>query len=412
MSILAESIKLFSVIVLIVVLLRFRVDLGLTMFIASLTLSLLFRIGLKTVFYNIYLTIIDPITLLLIGTVVFVYILSGILKRTRSMKEIVGSLQYMVNDYRLILFFIASFLGLIPMASGAMFSAPLAKEIGESNQMSPEEIMLSNYWFRHVWEFIWPLVPGVVLYTSMIGISSRELMVKQFPFSIFALLVGFAWMYLHIKKRNNNKNNKIEHSNFRLQLWTFLKSAWSILLIILLVMFFKVHLLIALLISIVLLMVVHRVSVNMFLEIIRHDIPIKVVTMIIGIMLFKQILDTTNSLEPISRFLSEIGINIWVILFLIPLLMGSLTGMTAGFVGVSFPIILPLMMKNGSLNMSMAMFAYLAGFSGMMLSPMHLCFSLTVEYLQVDLTKLYKKLLPNVLILIIISSVYIFIFTQ
>lgn len=408
MSILAESIKLFSITVLIVVLLRFRVDLGLTMFIASLTLSLLFQIGLKTLFYNIYLTIIDPITLLLIGTVVFVYMLSGILKRTRSMKDIVGSLECMVSDYRLILFFIASFLGLIPMTSGAMFSAPLAKEIGESNEMSPEEIMLSNYWFRHVWEFIWPLVPGVVLYTSMIGISSRELMVIHLPFSIFALLLGFFWMYLNIKKRNNSKT---EHNNFRLQLWTFLKSAWSILLIILLVMFFKVHLLIALLISIVLLIVVHRVSGTMCLGIIRHDIPVKVVAMIVGIMLFKQILDTTNSLEPISRFLSEIGINIWVILFLIPLLMGSLTGMTAGFVGVSFPIILPLMMKDGSLNMSMAMFAYLAGFSGMMLSPMHLCFSLTVEYLQVDLTKLYKKLLPNVLILIIISFVYIFIFT-
>ena len=404
-----ESIKLFSVTILIVFLLRMRCDLGLTMFLASLSLSILFKIGFKSLFYNAYLTIIDPITLLLVGAVVFVYILSGILKRTKNMEGIVGSLQYLIADHRLILFLIASFLGLIPMVSGAMFSAPLVKEIGEKSRVKSEDMMLSNYWFRHVWEFIWPLIPGVALYASMLGISLSEMMVRQFPLTIIALGIGFFWMFLSIEKRNNHNKNL---NDYKSHLLTFLQGVWPILLVLSLVLFLRVHLLTALSVSAILLIIVHKLSLKTLLEIIKYDIPLKVVTMIFGIMLFKQILNATNSLGSVSQFLSDMGINIWAILFVIPFLLGLLTGITAGFVGVSFPIVLPLITKSGSPNLSMAMFAYLAGLSGMMLSPMHLCLALTAEYFKVDLSKLYKKLFLNVSALIILGSIYIILFVR
>jgi len=386
-----------------------RCDLGLTMFLASLSLSILFKIGFKSLFYNAYLTIIDPITLLLVGAVVFVYILSGILKRTKNMEGIVGSLQYLIADHRLILFLIASFLGLIPMVSGAMFSAPLVKEIGEKSRVKSEDMMLSNYWFRHVWEFIWPLIPGVALYASMLGISLSEMMVRQFPLTIIALGIGFFWMFLSIEKRNNHNKNL---NDYKSHLLTFLQGVWPILLVLSLVLFLRVHLLTALSVSAILLIIVHKLSLKTLLEIIKYDIPLKVVTMIFGIMLFKQILNATNSLGSVSQFLSDMGINIWAILFVIPFLLGLLTGITAGFVGVSFPIVLPLITKNGSPNISMAMFAYLAGLSGMMLSPMHLCLALTAEYFKVDLSKLYKKLFLNVFALIIFGSIYIILFVR
>ena len=186
-----ESIKLISVIVLIIIMLRLRWDLGLTMFLSSILLNFLFHISFKGLLYNIYFAVTDSTTLQLIGIVVLVYIMSGILKRTKSMEGIVYSLQQIVSDYRIILFLVASFLGFIPMPSGAMFSAPLLKEIGEENQMSPEEIMFSNYWFRHVWEFFWPLIPGVALYISIIGVSVRDIVITQFPLTIFALSIGF-----------------------------------------------------------------------------------------------------------------------------------------------------------------------------------------------------------------------------
>ena len=404
--ILAEAIKIISVIILIVVLLGLKWNLGLIMFVSSVFLGILFQQGFYELATNLYLAIIDYTTLQLIGIIVLVYILSSILIRTKSMEGIEKSLQNIVSDYRLIVFFIASFLGLIPMPAGAMFSAPLLKEIGVKNNMSSEEIMFFNYWFRHIWEFVWPLIPGVLLYTSVTGLDIRQVMIFQSPLVFIALIIGLSWMYLSLKRKKNNEINSESPG----QQWLLLfKSIWSILFIIFLVLFIKINLLIALTVTTIMLVIIYReILLPKLKEIIFYDISFKVVFLVVGIMFFKQVLENTNSMEQISLLFSALGINIWVILFFIPFLLGFLTGSTAGFVGISFPIIMPLLIQSGTLNMPMVIIAYVAGFSGMMMSPMHLCFTVTVEYLKADILKFYKRLSISIVGLIMISSIYVF----
>lgn len=404
--ILAEAIKIISVIILIVVLLGLKWNLGLIMFVSSVFLGILFQQGFYELATNLYLAIIDYTTLQLIGIIVLVYILSSILIRTKSMEGIEKSLQNIVSDYRLIVFFIASFLGLIPMPAGAMFSAPLLKEIGVKNNMSSEEIMFFNYWFRHIWEFVWPLIPGVLLYTSVTGLDIRQVMIFQSPLVFIALIIGLSWMYLSLKRKKNNEINSESPG----QQWLLLfKSIWSILFIIFLVLFIKINLLIALTVTTIMLLIIYReILLPKLKEIIFYDISFKVVFLVVGIMFFKQVLENTNSMEQISLLFSALGINIWVILFFIPFLLGFLTGSTAGFVGISFPIIMPLLIQSGTLNMPMVIIAYVAGFSGMMMSPMHLCFTVTVEYLKADILKFYKRLSISIVGLIMISSIYVF----
>jgi uncharacterized protein len=404
---LTEAIKLFSIIMLIVILLRLKLDLGLVMFISSILLGLLFQLSFYGIINNIYLTVSDPNTLELVGIVVLVYILSSILRRTKSMDGIISSLLNIVVDYRLILFFIASFLGLIPMPAGAMFSAPLLREIGARNNMNSEDIMFANYWFRHVWEFVWPLIPGVLLYASVIGVDIREIMIFQFPFTIIALSIGFFWMYTHLE---SNNNFQINYKDWKPQIRTLFQSVWSILLIIFLVLFLKINLLVSVSISIILLLIIQRISMKELRDIIFQDVSFKVVIMIIGIMLFKQVLENTDSMTQLPQFFSAIGINVWVVLFFIPFLLGFLTGITTGFIGITFPILMPLMTQGGSLNVSMAMLAYLAGYIGMMVSPMHLCLTVTIEYLNANILKFYKILSIHLLILLSLSALYLFLF--
>jgi hypothetical protein len=56
----------------------------------------------------------------------------------------------------------------------------------------------------------------------------------------------------------------------------------------------------------------------------------------------------------------------------------------------------------------MVVFAYVAGFVGMMMSPMHLCFTVTVEYLKVNIFSFYKTLAIHLLVLLVASSIYIY----
>jgi hypothetical protein len=47
--------------------------------------------------------------------------------------------------------------------------------------------------------------------------------------------------------------------------------------------------------------------------------------------------------------------------------------------------------------MAALVLAFSMGYAGMMLSPVHLCFLLTVDYFSTSLIKVYKYLLPCVM---------------
>ena len=100
------------------------------------------------------LAITDPKALRLIGTIVLVFALNSILKKIEGLKGIVDSLQKLGNDYRFILAFIPSFLSLLPMPAGAIFSAPIVNEVSNKVNLTAEKKFCVNYWFRHILGFI------------------------------------------------------------------------------------------------------------------------------------------------------------------------------------------------------------------------------------------------------------------
>jgi len=96
--------------------------------------------------------------------------------------------------------FIPALLGLIPMPAGAMFSAPMVKEVGGRVGLTPEEETFVNYWFRHIWEFVWPLFPGIILFAGLLKVEIQKVILVQFPLTIVTVIVGFIWEYKNLKK--------------------------------------------------------------------------------------------------------------------------------------------------------------------------------------------------------------------
>ncbi len=127
--------------------------------------------------------------------------------------------------------------------------------------------------------------------------------------------------------------------------------------------------------------------------------------------------------DPFAFFLGimadllRIVLIVLVLLFLIKknwdlglvLFLGTLlTGVNHAYVGISFPILLPIF---GSENpdMVLVLFAYVSGFVGILLSPAHLCLVLTLDFFKADLRDVYKILLwPTVVIFIAAFLVLLF----
>jgi hypothetical protein len=85
------------------------------------------------------------------------------------------------------------------------------------------------------------------------------------------------------------------------------------------------------------------------------------------------------------------GIPERLMVMALPFISGLATGITVGFVGASFPIVIPLMAGEslGSL-LSVTVLAFASGFMGVMLSPVHVCLVVTSQHFK-------TRVLPNAL---------------
>lgn len=86
-----------------------------------------------------------------------------------------------------------------------------------------------------------------------------------------------------------------------------------------------------------------------------------------------------------SEFLIGAGLPMAGLSFLLPFVMGVLTGVTTGFVGAVFPLLLP--MWPADQRLAWLQFAYASGLVGAFLTPSHLCLSMTQEFFKASLRK-------------------------
>ena len=403
-----EIIKLLAVIALVIFLIRRKWKLGYIMLLASLLIGVFFDLSPVQIGKNIIWALIDPMTLRLMGIIILVYILSGVLRKVESLKDLVDSLQQLVKDYRLILAFIPALLGLIPMPAGAMFSAPMVKEIGDREGLTAEENTFVNYWFRHIWEFVWPLFPGMILFAGLLRVEIREVILVQIPLTITAVIVGFIWEYKNLKKGASTISKK----DIFLNLKKLFLGVWPILLIIILVLGAKINLLLSLVIVIFSLFFlnINKLSLKMLKEIIRNYVDLSVVILIASIMIFQRMLQVSGGIEVIPEVFAKLGIHPFIILFSIPFFIAIITGISSAAIGIGLPILLPIIVQ-GEVNLYYAMLTYTGAFMGVMLSPVHLCLVVTRNYFKSDLNQIYKMLILPLTIITLITLILVIIRT-
>jgi len=403
-----EIIKLLAIIAVIIFLIKKKWKLEYVILLASLLAGVFFNLSPIQIGHNFVLALIDPATLKLIGIIVLVYILSGVLRKVESLRDLVDSLQGLVKDYRLTLAFIPALLGLIPMPAGAMFSAPMVKEVGGRAGLTPEEETFVNYWFRHIWEFVWPLFPGIILFAGLLKVEIQEVILVQFPLTITAVIVGFVWEYKNLRKDTTLINKKDILINFKKLFF----GVWPILLIVILVLGTKTDLLFSLVIVILSLIFLNikKLSLKMLKEIIRNDIDLSVVILIASIMIFKRILQVSGGIEIIPEAFAKLGIHPFIVLFSIPFFIGMMTGMGTAALGIGLPVLLPIIVQ-GEANLYYAMLAFTGSFVGVMISPMHLCLVVTRNYFKADMGKIYKMLILPLTIIILSALVLVMVRT-
>ena len=127
-----------------------------------------------------------------------------------------------------------------------------------------------------------------------------------------------------------------------------------------------------------------------------------------GVMIFESLLNSSGLIPLAGDELSRGNVPIGLIIAFLPFLAGLVTGIAIGFAGTAFPIVVGFISSGGDVSiqpMAALALAFSMGYAGMMLSPVHLCFLLTVDYFSASFIKVYKYLLPCVLSIMVFGIV-------
>jgi len=185
------------VFILVLMCIRKKVSMGNAFFIGAISLALLFGLEFTTMFRSAAASVFDPKTLSLAVIVSLILILSSSMEEGGQMKRLLFNFQGLVSSPRLNLAIFPALIGLLPMPGGAVFSAPMVKELGHTTAFGPDRLSYINYWYRHIWEYWWPLYPGVLLTTTLANINLWAFVALMCPLTIVAIICG----YLPIKKK-------------------------------------------------------------------------------------------------------------------------------------------------------------------------------------------------------------------
>ncbi len=150
--------------------------------------------------------------------------------------------------------------------------------------------------------------------------------------------------------------------------------------------------------------VVNKIKLKKLVSETTNRALLPMISLVVAIMVFKGIMNDTAAVIKIRDEFIHYHIPVMVVIILMPFLSGLITGIAIGFVGTSFPLIIPMFQTHNTLlYLSWAALAYSFGYMGMMLSPVHLCFLVTKDYFEANLMKSYRYLVAPVLVVMFVA---------
>ncbi len=391
-----DILRITAVFVLIVVLLRKKLKIGHVMLIGAAFLALLYLMSPAKIAGTVASALTDPVTLKLALALTLIRVFELLLRERQILGEMTGASRALLRNKKAAMVSMPLLIGMLPSVGGAYFSAPMVDEATKGHKMTKEEKAFVNYWFRHPWEFILPLYPGLVLASAITGMELRTLIAVNLAPSALMAVGGFLFSMRGVKGRPSGE--KISKRGFL--------SFLPIALVLLLVVALRLELYLSFVAVIAALFVIYRYPPKEILRVLKEGFSLDVIVLILGVMLFKTTMESSGAVASLSAYFTSKGIPLMPMLFLLPFVTGMLTGITVGYVGAAFPLLLSLA---GGDTLAAVGFAFASGFVGVLLSPVHVCLILTREYFRAEMSGIYRRTLPaGALVLAGAVAVYLF----
>jgi len=382
-----------------VTLLRLKVKIGMAMVISACLLAALLRVwptdvvGTLTVEWQN-----QPLTrttgylfVSLTALLLLVNVIGAAMEEIGLSQRLVPAMQGLFRSRRFALALIPLMMGMLPTPGGIMLSAPMLREAGDKIGVERSRLAAINYFFRHLWEPIWPLFPVVPFIQSLLGISALTLFCYHIALTGAGGLFGiFVLLMFGIPPKRPEHEPVKRHPGHHLK--DLFHAFWPIVFTAGLYIAFDLPPAVGILLSIIGLLLIHRVAFNRWLSVFRAAREPDMVLLIFGALFFKLNLETSGAIGSVVEFLTSAHVPPHLLLFLLPMLVSFTTGVTMPTVAITYPFFIGIIGTGSEVRMGLETFAFSGLLFGLWLTPVHLCLSLSASYFQTSLLKIISKL--------------------
>lgn len=338
-------------------------------------------------------------TLRLMAIITQIGFLGFIYKDSRQVIRMIKKLKMAFPKQKIVIAAIPAIFGLMPMPGGALVSAPMIDDEGDRLNLDGTEKTFLNWWFRHIWFTVYPLSMGLILTSSLSGVSIYKIALFNLPIFAAHITIGVFW---GLKKIDIQKTSA-SSINFSLLVYDLLPIIIALSLNIL----FAIPLYVTLFLAIITLILQNRnrYKLGEIPATFKSGFSFDLMIAAYGIMLFKGIIERAGSIAPLIEGL-EGHIPLLVMVLGASYLVGLLFGHLPGAVGIGFPVLLPLLPV---INFQTVSLIFIFIFLGYFTSPIHLCIILTIEYFETGIKRFYKRMFIPLAVLVISIITWLFI---
>jgi hypothetical protein len=417
--------SIFGVFALILVLVRLRAPLAAAILTGAAATGLLFGLDAPGVLRAALAGLVNGRTIGLVSITVLQLVLSGAMQAGGQMDQIVELARAVLRRPTTTMAALPALIGLLPMPGGALFSAPMVEAAAGRQPVGGAKLSAINYWFRHIWEHWWPLYPGVILAMTLTGGDFALFAAFQFPLGVFMAVSGL--LILRGLHPNLSASSGAPPAGTKRKLLGATSSIWIIILTVIPASFAPLLLPradmtdsayeaidkfgpigLGLLVAVAWTFRRNRLGGAALVTILRGRGIYSMVALVLSVMVFQHVLTVTDAARHIAQELQSLEVPVVLVVAILPMIAGAVTGLAFGFVGTSFPIVLPLVVAvvgPGSIRPYVAL-AYAFGHFGQMLSPLHLCHVVSNQYFKTPFGPVYRQIVPSAILAATLTVAY------
>lgn len=398
---------------------RYKLGIGPSILAGSLVLGLIFGLGPVDWLITAFSALADTQFLLLLIIIEAIMILSHLLETSGQSQRIMHTLSRHLRWPRLRLAFFPALIGLLPMPGGAVFSAPMVKSASQDFSLSSMDQTLLNYWFRHLWELIWPMYPGIILAASLSNTSLLHFIGLTWPSFPVCILLGWIFFLRPHKtplapESERSAFSPSQEDSWKQTLPLILAVGGTLVLqgliwVTALPLPSELGFILALICAIWICLGQNDISVHRVWPLLIKKHFVQMLFTLLAIFVFKEVLDQGGVVGELAQSTGSASALI-LICILLPLIVGLISGLTLAYVGATFPLIVGILDHLGLENrISYLVLAMFAGYAGVLGSPLHICFLLTCEFFNVNPFSAWLRILPPSILFLATGCLYFWI---